>query len=98
MKTSAATIALLAADAFVYSPTPREAFWVNKHAIKTSAMPALGTSHDDAMICSMVAFLQKLPTLSPAQYKAIVAKAPSKTWTWICAAKTTTKTMLSRRR
>ncbi|WP_329742880.1 cytochrome c [Dyella sp. A6] len=55
---------------------PREAFWVIKHGIKMSAMPAWGTSHDDATIWSMVAFLRKLPTLSPAEYLAIVAKAP----------------------
>jgi cytochrome c553 len=55
---------------------PREAFWVIKHGIKMSAMPAWGSSHDDATIWSMVAFLQKLPGLTPAEYKAIVAKAP----------------------
>jgi len=55
---------------------PRTAFWVIKHGIKMSAMPAWGSSHDDATIWSMVAFLQKLPNLTPAEYKAIVAKAP----------------------
>ena len=55
---------------------PRVAFWVIKHGIKMSAMPAWGSSHDDATIWSMVAFLQKLPGLSPAQYKDIVARAP----------------------
>ena len=55
---------------------PREAFWVIKHGIKMSAMPAWGGSHDDATIWSMVAFLQKLPDLSPGQYKDIVARAP----------------------
>lgn len=55
---------------------PREAFWVIKHGIKMSAMPAWGGSHDDATIWSMVAFLQKLPGLTPGEYKAIVAKAP----------------------
>lgn len=55
---------------------PREAFWVIKHGIKMSAMPAWGFSHDDATIWSMVAFLRKLPGMSPAQYRAIVAKAP----------------------
>jgi hypothetical protein len=39
-------------------------------------MPAWGTSHDDATIWSMVAFLRELPTLTPAEYRAIVAKAP----------------------
>lgn len=55
---------------------PRVAFWVIKHGIKMSAMPAWGGSHDDATIWSMVAFLRKLPGMTPAQYKAIVAKAP----------------------
>ena len=55
---------------------PKEAFWAIKHGIKMSAMPAWGASHDDPTIWSMVAFLQKLPDLSPAQYKDIVARAP----------------------
>jgi len=55
---------------------PQEAFWVIKHGLKMSAMPAWGLSHDDATIWSMVAFLQKLPDLTPAQYEAIVARAP----------------------
>lgn len=55
---------------------PREAFWVIKHGLKMSAMPAWGMSHDDATIWSMVAFLQKLPDLTPAQYKDMVAEAP----------------------
>ncbi|MGE5319450.1 MAG: c-type cytochrome [Hyphomicrobiaceae bacterium] len=55
---------------------PREAFWVIKHGLKMTAMPAWGRSHDDATIWSMVAFLQKLPDMTPAQYKAMVAKAP----------------------
>ena len=55
---------------------PREAFWIIKHGIKMSGMPAWGATHDDATIWSMVAFLQKLPGMTPAQYKDIVAKAP----------------------
>src|SRR3546814_3981948 len=42
-----------------------------------SAMPAWGGSHDDATMWSMVAFLQKLPGMSPAQYKDMVARAPA---------------------
>jgi hypothetical protein len=53
-----------------------EAFWVIKHGIKMSAMPAWGRTHDDAAIWDMVAFLQQLPHLSPAQYRDIVARAP----------------------
>ncbi|MFC5526367.1 c-type cytochrome [Rhodanobacter ginsengisoli] len=59
-----------------FRPDPREAFWVIKHGIKMSAMPAWGFSHDDATIWSMVAFLQKLPDMTPEQYQDIVAKAP----------------------
>ncbi|MGH8042616.1 MAG: c-type cytochrome [Rudaea sp.] len=55
---------------------PQDAFWVIKHGIKMSAMPAWGLSHDDPTIWSMVAFLQKLPDMTPAQYKDIVARAP----------------------
>jgi hypothetical protein len=57
---------------------PRDAFWVIKHGIKMSAMPAWGLdgSHDDPTIWSMVAFIEKLPGMTPAQYKTIVAKAP----------------------
>lgn len=55
---------------------PAVAFWVIKHGIKLSAMPAWGASHDDATIWSMVAFLQKLPRLTPSQYADMVAKAP----------------------
>lgn len=56
---------------------PRAAFWVIKHGIKMSAMPAWGASHDDPTIWSMVAFLQKLPDMTPAQYQDIVARAPT---------------------
>lgn len=55
---------------------PKVAFWVIKHGIKMSAMPAWGASHDDATIWSMVAFLQKLPNMTPQQYQEMVAKAP----------------------
>ncbi|MBI1424296.1 MAG: cytochrome c [Gammaproteobacteria bacterium] len=54
----------------------REAFWVIKHGLKMTAMPAWGTSHDDATIWSIVAFLQQLPNMTSDQYKSIVAKAP----------------------
>lgn len=55
---------------------PAQAFWAIKHGIKASAMPAWGGSHDDETMWSMVAFLQKMPDLSAAGYKDIVARAP----------------------
>jgi len=52
---------------------PAEAFWVIKHGIKASGMPAWGKSMEDRYIWGMVAFLMKLPTLSEEQYKKEVA-------------------------
>lgn len=54
---------------------PGEAFWVIKHGIKLTAMPAWGPTHDDEEIWAMVAFLRKLPTLSPAGYKTLVGSS-----------------------
>ena len=53
-----------------------EQFWIIKHGVKLSAMPAWGRTHDDALIWDMVAFLRTLPKLSPAQYQAALASAP----------------------
>ena len=49
-------------------------FWIIKHGIKASGMPDWGPTHDDARIWAMVAFLQKLPTLTPAQYQILTAR------------------------
>ena len=48
---------------------PREAFWTIKHGIKMSAMPAWGTTLDDVGIWDLVAFVEKLPQLSPDSYQ-----------------------------
>ena len=37
---------------------PGEKFWIVKHGIKMSAMPAWGKTHDDRSIWGIVAFLQ----------------------------------------
>lgn len=54
---------------------PAEQFWVIKHGLKMTGMPAWGVTHSDTEIWNIVAFLQKLPALSPSQYRAIVASA-----------------------
>jgi mono/diheme cytochrome c family protein len=46
----------------------RRAFWIIKHGIKMSAMPAWGKTLDDAAIWELVAFVRKLPTMSPETY------------------------------
>lgn len=48
---------------------PAEAFWIIKHGIKLTGMPAWGPTHDDEEIWAMVAFLRKLPKLDAAAYQ-----------------------------
>lgn len=55
---------------------PKTVFWVTKHGVKMSGMPAWGVGHDDATLWSIVAFVNKLPGLSPESFKDIVARAP----------------------
>lgn len=57
--------------------TPAQQFWIIKHGIKLTAMPAWGKTHPDPLIWDMVSFVRKLPGMSPEQYKAIVASAPA---------------------
>lgn len=51
------------------------AFWVIKHGVKASGMPAWGKSMDDAYIWNMTAFLRTLPKLDAAGYLSIVAQS-----------------------
>ena len=49
-------------------------FWIIKHGIKASGMPAWGPTHSDERIWNMVAFLQRLPTLSEGQYQILTSR------------------------
>lgn len=53
----------------------RRQFWITKHGIKASGMPAWGPTHDDERIWAMVAFIQKLPALTPEQYQILTTRA-----------------------
>lgn len=55
-------------------PQQRRRFWIIKHGIKASGMPAWGPGHDDERIWNMVAFLQRLPDLSAAEYQILTAR------------------------
>lgn len=49
-------------------------FWIIKHGIKASGMPAWSKGGmEDGAIWDLVAFLGRLPALSPDQYRALVA-------------------------
>lgn len=50
-------------------PDARRTFWTIKHGIKMSAMPAWGKSLDDAAIWEIVAFVRRLPAMSPETYR-----------------------------
>ena len=57
--------------------SPAEEFWVVKHGLKMTGMPAWGVTHDDEMLWDVVAFLRKLPELCADEYQALVKSAPA---------------------
>jgi mono/diheme cytochrome c family protein len=57
--------------------TAAEEFWIIKHGVKMTGMAAWGRTHNDTLIWDMVAFIRKMPTLTPAQYQATVKSAPA---------------------
>ncbi|MES3028401.1 MAG: cytochrome c [Pseudomonadota bacterium] len=61
----------------VLNHSPAEEFWMIKHGIKMTAMPAWGRTHSDTLIWDLVAFIRTLPKMSPAQYAAAVKSAPA---------------------
>ncbi len=53
--------------------TPAELFWIVKNGVKMTGMPSFAPTHSDHELWAIVAFLQKLKTMDPAQYKAFVS-------------------------
>jgi mono/diheme cytochrome c family protein len=47
---------------------PAEAFWIVKNGIMMTSMPAWGVTHSDEKIWDIVAFLKKLPEMTPEEY------------------------------
>lgn len=54
---------------------PSELFWIVKNGVRMTGMPAWGPSHDDEKIWDIVAFLERLPDMTAAQYKEMDRKA-----------------------
>ena len=48
--------------------TAAELFWIVKHGIKMTGMPAFGPTHSDERLWTLVAFLKELPQLSSEKY------------------------------
>ncbi|MEO9132907.1 MAG: cytochrome c [Sphingomonas sp.] len=57
--------------------TAAQQFWVIKHGVKLSAMPAWGKTHPDQLIWDMVSFVRRMPGLTPDDYKRLIASAPA---------------------
>ncbi len=51
-----------------------EVFWLVKHGVKMSGMPAFGPSHDDATIWNIAAFVKAMPDMSAQRYAAYRAE------------------------
>jgi mono/diheme cytochrome c family protein len=51
--------------------TPSEMFWIVKHGIKMTGMPAWG-DHSDDELWAMVAFIEKLPGMSDQEYAKLI--------------------------
>jgi mono/diheme cytochrome c family protein len=49
-----------------------EFFWIVKNGIKMTGMPAFGVTHSDEEIWAIIAFLQRMPKLSPEEYQKMV--------------------------
>jgi mono/diheme cytochrome c family protein len=54
--------------------TAAEQFWIVKHGVKMTGMPAWGVTHDDQLLWDVVAFVRKLPELTPEQYETLGEK------------------------
>ena len=55
--------------------TPRQLFWIINHGVKMTGMPSFGATHDDDEVWSIVAFVEKLPQISPEQYQRMKREA-----------------------
>ncbi len=56
------------AEAGSHQHAPDYLFWIVKHGIKMTGMPAWGETHTDEELWDVVAFLQKLPELNQLEY------------------------------
>ncbi len=55
--------------------TPAEFFWVIKHGIRMTGMPAWGATHSDTQLWELVAFLERLPELAAEDYRQLTERS-----------------------
>jgi mono/diheme cytochrome c family protein len=58
--------------------TDRELFWITKHGIKLTGMPAFGVTHSDQELWGIVAFLRRLQYMSADEYRRLAADADAR--------------------
>lgn len=61
----------------IYRWDPEELFYIVKHGIKFTGMPAWPAPNRDDEVWSVVAFLRTMPSLSPEQYRQVVSNTES---------------------
>ena len=54
--------------------TDGELYWIIKHGIKMTGMPALGPTHQDADLWVIAALVRQLPTMTPEAYEAMAER------------------------
>lgn len=57
--------------------SPTEEFWIVKHGLKYTGMPAFGPTHPDQPLWQVVAFIEQLPDMSAQEYKRLKAEVIS---------------------
>lgn len=60
----------------------RRAFWIIKHGIKMSAMPAWSKTLDDDAIWEVVSFVRRMPDMTPATYQELTDVRPGNSVAW----------------
>ncbi|MBB4153875.1 cytochrome c553 [Sphingomonas jinjuensis] len=55
--------------------TDRQTFWILKHGVKYSGMPAWAAKERPDEIRRMVAFVRRLPEMTPAEYRSLAGEA-----------------------
>jgi mono/diheme cytochrome c family protein len=48
--------------------SPQEVFWIVKHGVRMTGMPAFGPSHDERTLWAIAAFVKELPAMTPERY------------------------------
>jgi mono/diheme cytochrome c family protein len=51
--------------------TPAEIFWITKHGVRMTGMPAFGSTHSDEELWEVVAVVKRLPEMSPVEYRGL---------------------------